>query len=237
MFTVSHADVYEIVYRSRGKNWEEEAKDLAERIREIKPDANSLLDVACGTGAHLVGFAEQFDRIEGLEISEPMLEVTRKRLPDIPLHVQDMRDFDLGTTYDAIVNMYGSIGYVDGVEELRAAIRCMAAHLNPGGVLLLEPWWFPEKFIDGYVAGYVAEDEGRVITRISHSTRVGDKTRMELRFVVGDSSGLTEFTEIDLISLWTEEEYLSAFADAGCPATYTPGWPTGTGLFVGVRAG
>jgi SAM-dependent methyltransferase len=237
MFTVSHADVYESIYRSRGKDWVQEAKGLAELIREIKPDANSLLDVACGTGAHLLGFAEHFDRVEGLEISEPMLEVTRQRLPDTPLHVEDMRDFDLGTTYDSIVNMFCSIGYLDGVDELRSAIRCMSAHLNPGGVLILEPWWFPEKFIEGYVAGYLAEEEHRVITRVSHSTRVGDKTRMELKFVVGDSGGLTEFTEIDLISLWTEEEYMSAFADAGCPAVFTPGWPTGRGLFIGVKAG
>lgn len=236
MFTESHADVYETLYAGRGKDWAHEAKSLAEQIRDIKPDADSLLDVACGTGAHLKWFAEHFDRAEGLELAVPMLEQARRRLPHVALHEGDMRDFDLGTTFDAIVCMYCSIGYLDNVAEMRDAIRSMVSHLDPGGVLVIEPWWFPEQFIEGYVAGYAAQEEGRVVTRVSHSTKVGHKTRMDLRYVVGDERGITEFSEIELLCLWTKEEYLSAFADAGAPAVYTPGWPTGRGLFVGTKA-
>lgn len=236
MFTESHADVYETLYRGRGKDWDLEAKLLAERIRELKPGADSLLDVACGTGAHLAAFAQHFHRAEGLDLAAPMLEVARKRLPGITLHQGDMRTFDLGATYDAIVCMYCSIGYLDDVADLRAALRAMSAHLNPGGVLIIEPWWFPEQFIEGYVAGYAAQEGNRVVTRVSHSTKVGHKTRMDLRYVVGDERGITEFSEVEMLCLWSKDDYLSAFADAGCPATYTPGWPTGRGLFTGTKS-
>lgn len=238
MFTELHADVYESIYRSRGKDWGEEARLVADRIREVKPDTRSLLDVACGTGAHLGPFQDMFDHVEGIEIAEPMLELARKRLdPAIPLHHGDMRDFDLGRTFDTVVCMFCAIAYVDDLEQMRAAIRHMAAHLEPGGVLVVEPWWFPERFIEGYVAGDISREENRVITKVSHSVRQGHQTKMELRFVVAEATGITTFTEIELLCLWTKEEYLAAFADAGCPATFHEGPPTGRGLFIGVKAG
>lgn len=58
---------------------------------------------------------------------------------------------------------------------------------------------------------------------------------MELRYVIGEPSGITEFTEIELLSLWRKDEYLAAFADADCPAEYLESGPTGRGLFIGTR--
>ncbi|KWT63835.1 SAM-dependent methyltransferase [Streptomyces albus subsp. albus] len=237
MFTEHHVDVFESIYRSRGKDWEQEAKEVSREIRARVPDADSLLDVACGTGAHLAYFQAEFGHTEGVELAEPMLAVARRRLAGIPLHQGDMRAFDIGCTFHAVVCMFCSIGYLDDVSQLRDAIRCMARHVKPGGVLVIEPWWFPEKFIEGYVAGDLSCEEGRTIARISHSVRQGDKTRMELRYVVGQASGITEFTEIELLSLWRKDEYLSAFADAGCPAEYLEGGPTGRGLFIGTCVG
>jgi len=236
MFTVNHADVFEAIYRSRGKDWAQEAQDIVTEIRARFPESDSLLDVACGTGIHLEHFAETFGYCEGVDYAEPMLELAAQRVPNVPLHLGDMRKFDLGRKFDAITCMFCSIGYLDTVDDMRDAVRTMVEHLVPGGVLAIEPWWFPEQFIDGYVAGDLSRGDDRTITRISHSIRQGDKTRMELRYVIGSAEeGITEFTEIEILSLWTKEEYESAFTDAGCPVEYITGGPTGRGLFVGVR--
>ena len=236
MFSAELAEVYEIIYRSRGKDWAAEAKDVAREIRSRKPDAASLLDVACGTGAHLRTFGEVFRHTEGLEIAEPMRELAAQRLPDVKVHAGDMRAFDLGRTFDTVVCLFCAIGYLGEVEDMRSAVATMARHLVPGGVLVVEPWWFPEDFIEGYVAGDLAQENGVTVTRVSHSTLQGRATRMEVRFVVGDRSGIREFTEIDVLSLWTEEEYLNAFHAAGCTAEFLPGGPTGRGLFIGTRS-
>ncbi|GAA2898758.1 hypothetical protein GCM10010517_64030 [Streptosporangium fragile] len=235
MFGRELAEVYEMIYESRGKSWTEEAEEISRLIRSRFPGADSLLDVACGTGAHLEAFGKLFAHTEGLELARPMLDVAVQRLPGVPLHAGDMRDFDLGRTFDAVVCMFTAIGYLPTVPDMRAAVRSMARHLEPGGVLVVEPWWFPERFIEDYVAGDLARSESRTVARISHSTRQGRTTRMEVRFLVGDSSGIRAFTEIDLLTLFTLEEYLAAFADAGCPAEYTEvGW-TERGVFIGRR--
>ncbi|WNM31368.1 class I SAM-dependent methyltransferase [Streptomyces sp. Li-HN-5-11] len=233
MFSADLAEVYEMIYRSRGKDWTAEARDVAREIRARKPDAASLLDVACGTGAHLKTFGEVFQDTEGLEIAEPMRELAARRLPEVKVHAGDMRAFELGRTFDTVVCLFCAIGYLSEVEDMRSAVAAMARHLVPGGVLVIEPWWFPEDFIEGYVAGDLAQENGMTVTRVSHSTLQGRATRMEVRFVVGDRSGIREFTEVDVLSLWTKEEYLDAFRAAGCTAEFLPGGPTGRGLFIG----
>lgn len=235
MFTDQHADVFESIYRSRGKDWRKEALDVVAHIRSQFPEADSLLDVACGTGSHLETFSELFRHTEGVEIAAPMLEYATKRLPGTPLHHGDMRTFRLERTFDAVCCMFCSIAYLDSPSEMRDAMRTMSKHLVPGGVLVIEPWWFPENFIDGYVAGDLSRDNGRTITRISHSIRQRDKTRMELRYVVGEAGGITAFTEIELLSLFAKDDYVTAFTEAGCSVEYLEGGPTGRGLFVGVR--
>ncbi|MGH3939775.1 MAG: class I SAM-dependent methyltransferase [Pseudonocardiaceae bacterium] len=235
MYGQQLSEVYELIYRNRGKDWAAEAEAITELIRVRCPGANSLLDVACGTGAHLARFRTLFEHIEGLELSRPMGKIARERLPGITVHAGDMRDFDLGRTFSAVCCLFVSISYVTSLEEMRTAVRRMVDHLVPGGVLVVEPWWFPEDFIDGYVAGDLAKENGRTVARVSHSTQVGRATQMDLRFLVGDSTGITEFAEIDYLMLFTREEYSAALADADCPAEFIPESPTGRPLFIGVR--
>ena len=46
-----------------------------------------------------------------------------------------LREFDdLGRTFDAVVCLFSSIGYVGTEERLRAAIGSMARHAAPGGM-------------------------------------------------------------------------------------------------------
>lgn len=236
-----HAAVYDLVFRSRGKNFEAEAAAVAEVVRSRFPEAGSVLDVACGTGAHLETFAALFDHAEGLEHADAMRALAQERLPQLAVHPGDMRDFHLGRTFDAVTCMGNSVACTSSTAELDAAVGSMAAHLVPGGVLVVEPWWFPDDFIDGHVGGHLVHDGGRVVSRTTHSSRVGDKTRMEVQFVVADPTGIRSFTDVLVVSLFTRAEYESAFERAGCAVEFAPGLslengrPNGPGLFAGVR--
>ncbi|QFG24801.1 trans-aconitate 2-methyltransferase [Actinomadura sp. WMMB 499] len=234
-YSPEHADVYEAVSSARGRNWTGEADELTALILERFPQARSLLDVACGTGVHLERFAERFAEVAGVEISPAMRDRARRRLGGTPVHDGDMRDFDLGRTFDAVTCLCYSIGYMASVAELDAAAARMAHHLNPGGVAVVEPWWFADRFLDGYVAGSVAHQDGRVISRVSHSVRKGRACHMTVRFTVADADGIRDFTEHEICSLFTEEEYLGAFTRAGLRTEFIEGGPNGHGLLVGVR--
>jgi len=54
----------------------------------------------------------------------------------------------LDTALDAVICMYGSIGFVRTADNLRVAMGCVAAHLRPGGLALITPWGTREHFED-----------------------------------------------------------------------------------------
>lgn len=234
MYTADHAEVYDLVYRGRGKDYAAEAAqvlDLAER-HGVRP--SSLLDVACGTGAHLEHFAALVERVEGVELSEEMIDLARRRVPAARLHIGDMRDFSLAATFSLVTCMFSSIGYMRDTTELGSALSRLALHLEPGGVLVVEPWWFPESFIEGYVSAHVVEEGRRTISRVSHSIRDGGDTVMEVHFVVADAGiGVRHFVDVHRIALFTREEYEAAFRTAGLKVEFVEGGPSGRGLLVG----
>ena len=128
---------------TRYKDYAGEAARLTELIRARNPSARTLLDVACGTGKHLEALRSEFE-VEGVDIDEGLLAIARGRLGSVPLHTADMRDFDLGRRFDAVTCLFSAIGHVADGDELDAAVASMARHLEPGGVLIVEPWLEPD---------------------------------------------------------------------------------------------
>jgi dTDP-3-amino-3,6-dideoxy-alpha-D-glucopyranose N,N-dimethyltransferase len=234
MYGEEQAEVYELVHRARGKDYDEEAALVAEQARALLPGAATLLDVACGTGAHLRAFARLFDRVEGLELSPPMVEAARKNTPGAVVHHGDMRSFNLGELYDVITCMFGSVGYLADGDELKATLQRFAAHLSPGGVVAIDPWWFPDTYVDGYVSASLVEADGASVARVSYSERLGDASRMEVHYIVARPGvGANHFVEQHRITLFARDTYEKAFRDVGLSVRYLEGVQSGRGLFVG----
>ena len=102
MFTRS-ARFYDAIYSF--KDYGKEATRIDALIRERRPKARKLLDVACGTGLHLQHLREGYE-VEGLDLDPKLLKFARERLGEVPLHEGDMRDFDLGRRFDAITCLF-----------------------------------------------------------------------------------------------------------------------------------
>lgn len=231
------AEIYDLLYAGRGKDFAAEADAVARVVRERRPQARSLLDVACGTGEHLRRLAGSFPEVAGLELSRAMCTVAEAKLPSGVVHAGDMRSFALGRTFDAVCILTGSIGYARDTDELGATVRAMAAHLVPGGVLVIDPWWSPEEFLDGHIAHDVVRDATRTVVRVSHSARQDAAARHEAHYLVADGAGVRHFTHVQMLTLFTREDYLGALRSAGCTAEHLPdaGGLPGRGLFAGVR--
>lgn len=242
-YGTEHAELYDPVFQSRGKDFESEAEGLNRLVRSRSPGARSLLDVGCGTGAHLASLAKYFENVEGLDRSPAMRDVARGRLPGVAVHTGDIRDFDLHRTFDVVICMGSAVAEVDSPEQMADSVARMSAHLVQGGVLIIEPWYFPDNFLDGHAGGHLFRENGRVVSRMTHSTRRGASSHVEIRFLIVDSSGFREFTEVIVKHLLPREGYEAAFERAGCTVELVPGFsladgrPNSPGLYVGVRTG
>jgi len=227
------ADIYDLVHRARGKDYAAEAIQVAREVRARNPGATSLLDVACGTGGHLLHLRTDFS-VAGVELDPSMLEVARRHLPDVELHEGDMRTFDLGRRYDAVTCLFSAVGYLLRREDLDLAMAAMARHLAPGGVLVVEPWFHPDQWFDGHVVADAANEPDLAVARVSRSTRDGILSRFEFHYAVARPAGIDTFVEPHVMGLWTAEEYGVAMQSTGLAVEHDPVGLIGRGLFIGV---
>jgi SAM-dependent methyltransferase len=220
---------------SSHKDYRGAAAELARIVRAANPRARTWLDVACGTGGHLQYLREEFS-VEGLDLSAPMLEVAREKCPGVPFHRASLIDFRLDGRFDAITCLFGSVGYCADVATLRDALRNMAAHLAPGGVLVIEPWITAERFQPGKLTHDSVDLPGLKIARMYVSAREGDVSILDAHFLVATPDGVERFAERHELSLFTADQYRHALAQAGLALLPVESDPFGYGLFVAVRA-
>jgi SAM-dependent methyltransferase len=195
------------------------AESLHALLREHRPGAATLLDVACGSGRYLEYLRAHY-RVAGLDILPTLLDLARQRCPGVPLHRGDMTGFELGERYDVVTCLFCSIGYVRTAERMRRAVACMAAHLRPGGLLVLEPWVSPDRCWTERVTCEVHDGPELKIVRMHSHDRQGNLSVYDIHYLVGTPQGVTHFVEREEMGLFTPEEYRAALEDAGLLATY-----------------
>jgi SAM-dependent methyltransferase len=110
------------------------------------------LDLACGTGRLLLPYLRAGLDVEGCDVSEDMLARCREQAEreglTPTLHAQALHELDLERRYRTIL-LCGGFGLGGGREHDAEALRRIHAHLEPGGLLVLdnEPpykstrWW------------------------------------------------------------------------------------------------
>ncbi|MFI0366581.1 class I SAM-dependent methyltransferase [Actinomadura sp. 1N219] len=233
------SEVYDEFYEGRGQDFASQSETVARIVGERKPGARSILDVACGTGRHLHRLASHFPEVGGVELSAHMCTLARSRVPEASIVQGDMRDFRVSRSFAAVCCLTSSIAYMPTEHDLRAAVATMAGHLVPGGVLVIDPGWSPDTFLDGYVAHDVVRGEDRTVARLSHSRRTGVSVRHEAHYLVADASGIRHFTHVQPLTLFSPAQYLGALERAGCAAAHLTDEAAfaDRGLFVGVRGG
>ena len=228
MFTDS-ARIYDLIYS--WKDYPAETRRVHSLIQQHASGARTLLDVACGTGKHLEELARTYEA-EGLDLDRGLLEIAAQRNPGVPLHEGDMTDFDLGKHFDAVTCLFSSVGYVLSLDNLDRALAAMARHLNPRGVLLLEPWFSPDEWIDGRPHAVVVDEPDLKIVRMNVSTSEDKLSVLHFHYLMADTEGVAHFEERHCLGLFTHEEYLRAFAEAGLQASYDDWGLEGRGLYV-----
>jgi SAM-dependent methyltransferase len=173
-----------------------------------------LLDVACGTGAHLRYLHRHFD-VAGVDADAAMIAIAKERLGNVPLHVARMQGLTVDVPFDALICLFGSIGYVEDEAELRATIAHFAAAVGEGGLVIVEPWLHPEDWRDGTLDSAFVDQPRLKIARISTSERYDATSVIRYEYLVGEPTGVSGFSETHRLQLFTDAQYRAAFEAAG----------------------
>ena len=100
-------------------------------------DARTLLELGSGGGNNASHLKARF-HCTLTDLSPEMLALSRTLNPECEHLEGDMRSLRLGRTFD-VVFIHDAISYLTTEADLRAAVETAAAHVRPGGVVILTP--------------------------------------------------------------------------------------------------
>jgi ubiquinone/menaquinone biosynthesis C-methylase UbiE len=227
------AEFYDAIYSF--KNYEKETAKLHELIQQHKRSpGNELLDVACGTGGHIAYLKRDYS-VEGLDINPRMLRLARKKHPDVVFYHSDMTSFKLKKNFDVVTCLFSAIGHVKTKRRLNLAVRAMARHLKPGGLLVVESWPTPKQWQIGRLGSNFVDESNLKIARFSISKTRGSLSILDLHHLVATPNRIQHFMERLEMGLFTHEEYLDAFRQAKLETVYDSEGLMGRGLYIGIR--
>ncbi|HSN43159.1 MAG TPA: class I SAM-dependent methyltransferase [Propionibacteriaceae bacterium] len=100
------------------------------------------LEFAIGTGRVAVPLSERGVRVCGIELSEPMVDQLRRKVPAdvIPTTIGDMATTRVAGEFSLVYLVFNTIGNLRTQAEQVECFRNAAAHLAPGGHFVIELW-------------------------------------------------------------------------------------------------
>lgn len=113
------------------------AEQLRDFIRETNPEAKSVLELACGTGAVLKYLAKDY-KVSGLDLSDGMLAVAKKEVPQAKLYHQSMVSFKVPEKFDAILCVFDSINHLVKFSDWNKLFISAQKHLSENGVFIFD---------------------------------------------------------------------------------------------------
>lgn len=129
------------------KDWEatvrQQGEALDKLIRRYAPDAESLLDCACGIGTQAIGLALQGYHVRATDISPAAVRRARTEAKNFGVKIffgdADFRDLARAVdgTFDVVIAFDNAVAHMLRDSDLTLAAASMREKLEPGGLLML----------------------------------------------------------------------------------------------------
>lgn len=151
-------------------------------------------------------------------------------------HLRFLRDH-----FDEVEGLDGSPAVRPGLGSGCPAWRCTRATSGPStsaasstpsrACAARSPTWNPPPLprIDS------GEGEGLSVTRMTRSWREGERTFLDMQYLIGSDEVIEHVHEHHANALYDEADYREAFAAAGCTVEVDAEGLIGRGLYIGVR--
>lgn len=153
---------------SAPEEYEEDAQLYHEIISEhCSYTPKTMLELGSGGGNTASHLTKHYN-ITLCDISEHMLNVSKKCNPTCPHVCGDMRTVRLAKQYDVVL-IHDAIGYMNTKQDLQAAIKTAFLHCKPGGISILIPDYTTETFRPAtYHGGHDGEEHSMRFLQWDH---------------------------------------------------------------------
>lgn len=225
MYT-NFAYIYDkLMYDVDYKKWADYVENLFAK-NGLKPSV--ILDLGCGTGNFTIEMARRGYEMIGIDISPDMLSCAKSKAEmekvDILFLNQDMTQFELYGTVDAVVCLMDSVNYVTSKKELKRLFKLVNNYLNPEGLFIFDTntYYKFDKTLDKNVFYDVGDDityiwennfdrrKGLCEFDLTFFVREGENYKRyeelhsERAYTHGEIKELIEYSEMELIGIYDE---------------------------------
>ncbi|OLZ40861.1 hypothetical protein A6E15_07595 [Natrinema saccharevitans] len=161
----------------------DEVEIILDRMKEeygVEPE--SVLDVGCGLGRHVLAFGKRGYEVDGFDFSREYVREARQRASDrdlddrVSIHQHDMRNLEeWDDSYDLIVNFFETFNYY-GRETDQVILSDIFDLLSDDGVFAVE-MTNKSNLIHDFKRNYVSEyDDSIYVIRVDFDVESGIET-------------------------------------------------------------
>ena len=216
------ATYYDFIYETL-VDYDADVRYLEAVFRKfLRRDARRILDLACGTGNHAIRLARRGHDVLGLDLSTEQLAIARRKAArgrtPIRFVAEDMRSFDLGSTFDTAICMFGAFGYLLDTRDVLRCLRSVRHHLAPDGVFAFEFWQSSAARPEPYQSWFHKVGPEFELVRLSEARydRRTHRLRVEFRFFAFKGRRVRDrFDETHIVRLYRVPEIRSLLRRAG----------------------
>ena len=133
----AYSAYYDLFYQD--KSYDQEVDWLVQRLRLFAPDAHTLLDGGCGTGAYTERFEQKGYQAQGIDLSPAMIERAQQQ-GSASYEVGDVRSYRAAQPVDVVTLLFHVMSYQTSDADVLATLDSCNANLKPGGLLCFDVW-------------------------------------------------------------------------------------------------
>ena len=202
------------------EEYEEEATFAAALLRSASIPVREVLELGSGGGHNALYLKASF-AMTLVDLSEEMLDMSRRINPECDHRGGDMRSVRLGRDFDAVF-VHDAIDYMVTEADLVRAIETAFVHCRPGGVTVFVPDHTRESFQEDADHGGSDSDDGRAVRYLEWSWDPDPEDTSvltEYAFLLRDADGGVRVVhETHRLGLFGRDDWLRFLAEVGFEA-------------------
>ena len=137
---MSFSTIAEFYDHINGSAYKPYADFLQESFSLADIPVKEVLDLGCGTGGITSELADMGYDMVALDVSPEMLNIARERNfgKNTLLLCQDMREFELYGTVQAVYSSFDCLNYITEPDDLAEVFALVHNYLEPGGIFVFD---------------------------------------------------------------------------------------------------
>jgi len=199
------------------EEYAEEADFVATVLHSASIPVGEVLELGSGGGHNAVHMKASFE-LTLVDLSDEMLEVSRRLNPECAHRQGDMRTIRLDRAFDAVL-VHDAVDYMTTEADLRRAIETAFAHCRPGAAAVFVPYDTTATFEDGSDHGGTDGADGRGVRYLEWSWDPDPDdtwTLTEYSFLLRDADGsVRSVHETHRVGLFGRDDWLRLLIETG----------------------